>query len=653
MPHFEPNHYIFLTDSELDALVSAANRHLFPGLAVYLRNTRRLRQLRQLGFSATAPEWEPPLFSTSDQSQIIDDKGIERGRVETMLLPARSSEPQLALSHDWFWEAFSSFLREHSLWTTLSVTELTVFCPSAATFSIEELWNRFWQRLSAKSHLAMSVDLFLNNKTLFKNQAKPWGPGDIPILSADMANHLIHYYQRGSKRNQLFKQASIPKAIQALQTILQKRQFASIPLPLKISEQYVKGGDWASGRSVVACFACGEIIAKKKGHERLALFVKDADERPQSGKTKDDKTIFCPRCVATVFLCPVKLTPETLAVRFIDDSRTNDAGATVQHELRKYVAQTLHVTAGSFIALHLNERVDGAILSHNLGARHYALWKMAKLFPPELFAQEFEVEVYPGEEHLRLPQWLLWIVSSLAAWDDVFQFRCYRTKEYRPHFGHFLRLISRKLIFQSFYILVKGGLIRGYSHSWRMNQLQEIWSQLESVLKKENPMPIPDYPRIAGFAGLLLPLAERVENSAATDKKRAIGKLLEEVDRPIQYAYTASRESGSKDFIFCQRPRNRYFFEKALELLEWAGEDVNRLQSEGERIVNENEKLAWARNAEQKIFISPDQIARVTAALVKEGPKPYENEADWRAFAYQVKLALWSMFPQYLGSDKQ
>jgi len=164
-------------------------------------------------------------------------------------------------------------------------------------------------------------------------------------------------------------------------------------------------------------------------------------------------------------------------------------------------------------------------------------------------------------------------------------------------------------------------------------------------------MPIPDYPRIAGFAGLLLPLAERVQSSQKNDndKRRAVGKLLEEVNRPVQYAYTAARESGAPDFIFCKRPRNRYFFEKATELLKWAGEDVETLKKEGERIVNENEAFSWAKDAEEKIFIGPDQIARVTGALVSENEKPYANEAEWRSFAYQVKLALWSMFPKYLG----
>lgn len=92
-----------------------------------------------------------------------------------------------------------------------------------------------------------------------------------------------------------------------------------------------------------------------------------------------------------------------------------------------------------------------------------------------------------------------------------------------------------------------------------------------------------------------------------------------------------------------------------MELLKWAGEDVEALKEEGkkkaEELAEKDNKFSWMKEAEEKIFLCSDQITRVTGALVSESEKPYENEADWRAFAYQVKLALWSMFPWYLGSQ--
>lgn len=656
MEHFSSEYFILLTEQELSALVKAKNRDDFqPELRNFLYATKRLKGLRQLAFHSGSHDWIAPELILEDNSNVFDKTQRRRGHREVYPLPAKPGEPQMALSYDWLWKEFCVFLRNKSIWAYRIATQLILVCPEDVPFSIKEEWANFWSELSSMKNLKQSIEVFLNNKTLFKKQAKPWDSKDIPILSEDMARYLIHYYQNGKSKKKHFKQGSIQKAIAELEKVIQNCNYESIPFKQASPADHVQGGDFFLGQKYIRCAACGEIIRRRDGLKRLAIFIKDSDERPQSGRHKDDLNIFCKRCIATVFLCPVKLAPETLTVRFLEAQSFKGSATpeiSVEAELKKYVAQSLHVHAGNFVSLHLTESVARKPLCQILGVYHYALWKMAVTFPPELFAQDFGVEVYPGEEKFLLPRWSVWFVSSLAAWDGVFRYNCHGKKDFRPHFAQFLRLVSRKKIFQAFYVLISGGLIKNYAQSWRINQLQDIWKEFETILKEDN-MPIPDYPRIVGFAGLLLPLAERVQASKKTEneKKRALTKLLEEVDRPIQYAYTAARESGSTDFMFCQRPRNRYFFEKAMELLEWAGEDVANLKNEGERIVNEQEAFSWAKDVEQKIFICPDQIARVTSALVNENQKPYENEADWRAFAYQVKLALWSMFPRYLGSQ--
>lgn len=664
---FQEEYFILLTEEELKSLVSAQNRMDYhPALKGFLYARGKLNLLRRLAWESDDNEWCPPDLNLSLTGEIFDQENHLRGYRKTIRLPARPGEPQLALSSDWLWSAFSEYLIGRGIWTYAKGGELSLIYPENTELKIHKRWSEFWQKLSSTDHLEQSVGIFLDNKTLFKNQAKPWDSNDIPVLSKDMACFLKNYYQKGKGRNRHFKKGSIPKAIVNLERAIEENAFQTIPFPVESSDEVLKGGDFflaGRGKAVrVRCSSCGQIISKGDSLERLAVFLKDADERPQSGRHKDDKNFFCIRCVATVFLCPVKLSPETLTVRLGFESNGDDfksAERTIEMEHRKFVAQSLHVNAGNFISLHLTEFSERKPLAQIWGVFHYSLWKMATTFPPELFAEGFQVEVYPGEETFRLPRWALWCVSALAEWDNVFGYWCYADKSNRSHTGRFLRLIARGKVFQAFYALISGGLIKEYAHTWRMNRLQEIWIEFETLLKEEKSMPIPDYPIIAGFAGLLLPLAERVQSSKKTpeEKKRAVGKLLEEADRPIQYAYTAARETGSPDFIFCKRPRNRFFYEKAVALLEWAGEDIDRLREEAEEKTTDlsakDQRFEWMREAEEKIFICPDQITRVTSALVKENEKPYENEADWRSFAYQVKLALWSMFPQYLGSQEK
>ncbi len=662
---FKPEYFILLEPSEMERLVSSRNRKSFqPELTAFLHAVDMPRELRALSFESRELDWTPPGFAKDGQDSYLDDAGNVRGHRYAIALPARPGEPQMALSYEWFWSEFCRFLHLKKIWAYKEESEFVCIVPENREFSLENEWRGFWRSLSSETHLKKSVQLFLDNKTLFKNQAKPWDSNDIPILSSEMANFLIAYYRHGKSKNRHFKKQSIPKAIADLEEILKNKTFDSIPLPSALDQEFFPGGDFNPGSKRIPCAACGQPVSKKDTLERKAVFLKDSDERPQSALDKDKLSRYCKRCVATVFLCPVKLTPETLTVRF--GAKNIFIENAVRLELRKYVAQSLNVHAGSFVSLHIQEYVNRKPLNQVWGSYHYSLWKMAVVFPPALFAQDFSIEVFPGEESFALPAWSLWFVSSLAQWDSVFKRACYMQKEKRTPFSQFLRLVSRKRVFQAFYVLISGQVVNtSYDRSWKMNALQEIWSKFEKVMtqyqnfKKEEKMPIPDYPKIAGFAGLLLPLAERVQSAKKEeDKKVAVGKILEEVDRPIQYAYTAARESGSTDFIFVKRPNNRFFFEKAVELLDWAGEDVDLLKEEGDKkaaelIKKEKEAFAWLDKADEKLFICSDQIARVTAALVSEGEKPYENEADWRAFAYQVKLALWSMFPRYLGSREK
>ncbi len=659
MKHFQSEYFILLTSEELKSLVKAQNRDDYlPDLKLFLQQTKNLKLLRQLNFEPNGLQWTSPSFSENENGEIFDRFSNRRGYRKILPLPARPGEPQMALSYDWFWERFCEFLLKEYVFATLKESELQIVCSQQDVNNIlKNLWVKCWDKLSNRNNLQQATELYLNNKTLFKSQASPWTSKAITIISEEQSLFLINYYQYGSKHRALFKQQSIASAVMDLKKVVKEKQYVEIPFPSNSGNSFIKGGDFHKMEKKVSCAGCGELLNKENGYPRSALLLKDADERAQSAEHKDQLNTYCPRCVATVFFCPVKLTPETLTIRFIDTKgklEQYSANPIVSRELKKYVAQSLHVLAGNFVSIHIEERVDRKPLNNTMGSYHYSLWKMGITFSPELFEKGFGVEVYPGEETFRIPLWQLWLISALASWDDVFRYKCYGNKEFRPHFNQYLRFISRGKIFQGFYTLLTGKLIyHSYAGFWKMNILQDIWNRFETILKKEEPMPIPDYPMIVGFAGLLLPLAQRVEHmQPPNEKKRAVTKLLEEVDKPIQFAYTASRESGSKEFIFCKRPANKYFFDKAVELLEYAGEDVQTLMQEAENVVNDKESFAWARNTDQKMFISTDQIARVTSALVCEGEKPYANEADWRAFAYQAKLALWSFFPAYLGAKE-
>ncbi|MBF0550818.1 MAG: hypothetical protein HQK60_09800 [Deltaproteobacteria bacterium] len=311
-------------------LVKAKNRGSFnPSLNRFLQVTKKLKELRQLAIPLPTggTEWRPPLIQATplviddnhpDSSDgrirhtLSDATGALRGVREILPLPPRPGEAQMGLSYDWFWEEFARHLISRDAWAKITESELVVIQATEKPLTLEDEWTRFWEKLSSKENLEQTVRIFLDHKTLFKSQARPWDSTCIPIISESMAEFLIDYYQTGRGQKRHFKQGSIPGAITDIKKFIKTYKYVSIPLPMVSTGQCLKGGDFHIRVSHSRCGGCGQIIGRGAGFKRLAVFLKDSDERPQAAVTKDDITSFCARCVATVFLCRAKLPPWTL-----------------------------------------------------------------------------------------------------------------------------------------------------------------------------------------------------------------------------------------------------------------------------------------------------------------------------------------------------
>ena len=111
MQRFQTEYFILLDDEELKSLVTARNREYFqPELEYFLKATGKLQMLRILSFETKDHEWNPPFFYENRNNEIVDQNGKLCGRKQILPLSTRPGEPQMALSYDWFWEEFCSFL---------------------------------------------------------------------------------------------------------------------------------------------------------------------------------------------------------------------------------------------------------------------------------------------------------------------------------------------------------------------------------------------------------------------------------------------------------------------------------------------------------------------------------------------------------------
>lgn len=231
---------ILLSKEELMDLLRSADRESYqPDLSRFLHLTKNLEGLRELSYPPSKESWKAPELLLYENNQILNHEKI-RGIRYAFPLPVKPGETQLALCHDWFWTEFCIFLCKQKIWAYKTDTEWIVIVPEDISFSAKESWKEFWALLSSREYLPKSMGLYLDHKSIFKQQASAWCSENIPILSSEMAQYLLDYYQHGKRKKKLFKEESIYKAIEDIEKRIQKNQYDSIPFPEEKEIKYTK-----------------------------------------------------------------------------------------------------------------------------------------------------------------------------------------------------------------------------------------------------------------------------------------------------------------------------------------------------------------------------------------------------------------------------
>lgn len=125
------------------------------------------------------------------------------------------------------------------------------------------------------------------------------------------------------------------------------------------------------------------------------------------------------------------------------------------------------------------------------------------------------------------------------------------------------------------------------------------------------------------------------EKEAQETADRETAKLIEEVDEPFNFIYRLTGNSASSTAKLYSKPSNWFTYEQTKRLLGELG------VASDQRDKTENTSRFLEVNASD-----------VEAAYKKFAEDDYQGDADWRAFTYRLKLALYSRFPG-LGVKKE
>jgi hypothetical protein len=390
------------------------------------------------------------------------------------------------------------------------------------------------------------------------------------------------------------------------------------------------------------CYSCG-VTVDKGSRWRVARFMFERPyQRRQSGSSEDQPQI-CASCSALSFVSPLKVTDKSIILRL--DSR--DRSETSQHKLKEYVRmlmnKDIHLSAGRYIVLNSDKTSSGELASQKLGQVQFALAKVASIFPLEVLTDfQFSLFIQASQPITLCGRHLIFIKGLMECYGQSI---VPSGKEINLTLGDALRYIQQDSPYLADYTLTK---IASTTNGLLLEQVRELyWKAIQNDLtlrgeQMDSTNQLPKrarlYRDVAALTGLTFAFASSLENTAKgiskDDREREIGKLIEKVDDPTAFCYYATL--GVETTVQARLWRNvdNYFvYERTKELLETLGHLDRETTEEGK---------TWLQ-------LYAEDIPRAYTHFSEQG---YTQERDWKELTYNVKLSLYTRFPELVRKLK-
>lgn len=401
----------------------------------------------------------------------------------------------------------------------------------------------------------------------------------------------------------------------------------------------------ASDNVVDACYVCGrEFRSKEDRFEANKLVLSSPSQALQSKSTQVQPSI-CGTCSALAIASPLKLGNQSLVVRlreFPDNGRY-----LLEDQLRMFVLGEMNVFAGRYVMVSCTERIDGDPMIDKLGGTQYALWKVASIFPPDVF-NHYRAEVILEKAQLDLPaRHLAWLSTLLDVFGQLRTPRKLESSEFRA-LGQAIRYIQKEEVILAIYTLASA-LAAG--DDYNVVQASHLENLRESHVRwlAQNPErrfamnELADKARlfrdVAALTGMLYAFVRYAELQFQMDddKKLAVKKILEKVENPHHFTYEVGGDTGRTTGILSRRNDTYFIFDEAKRFLsERLQVDVAQREQEARRIQPDVPS--------ELLLVTFDDVDKAFATIFEER----KTDKEQREFAYELKLSLYSRFPQYI-----
>lgn len=387
------------------------------------------------------------------------------------------------------------------------------------------------------------------------------------------------------------------------------------------------------------CYSCGKALGKKDpSYEVRRLLFSSPDQRPQSGSASV-RPKACPTCAAVALTCPLKLSDQNVIVRL--DPRGQQVG--VADYLRDYCRMltigTLNTAAGRYLSLVCTERTaKGALANARLGQVVYTIAKLGLELPPDVF-RDFRLSLITEGARIRVDAAVLFAAAGFLR---GYGQRIIVGGDLNATLGKAVRSMQAGAFYAAEYTIIASGA-SFHDEINLENHRKELWEFLkqlavEDVMTKSGEQRAKFYGDVAALTGFLYAFCDALRREVRKDPEQAekdigriLGKAIEYVDdTPNFFTYTAmSNRLRGEDVRLYKDSRHHFLYERAKGLL-------------GEmQIAEEREHKEESATYLQLHF---DDLTNAYTYFSQS--TDYKGEREWKEFLYQVKLSLYSRFPE-------
>jgi hypothetical protein len=391
------------------------------------------------------------------------------------------------------------------------------------------------------------------------------------------------------------------------------------------------------------CYSCGVVLRKKDpAYEVRRLLFSSPDQRPQSSASSI-RPKACATCAAIALTCPLKISDQTVIVRLDPQRETLGAADYVRDYCRMLTIGTLNTAAGRYLSLVCTERTaKGVLASARIGQVVYAIAKLGLELPADVF-RDFRLTLIIEGSEIRLDSPVLFAAAGFL--------RGYRQRiivggNLNTTLGQAVRYIQAGVFYAAEYTIIANGAPFHDEISLE-NHRKELWEFLkkseEEGMTRNGEQRAKFYGDVAALSGLLYGFCAALRTKIRQDPEQAekdigriLGKAIEYVDdSPAFFTYTAiTNKLPSEDARLYKDPRHHFLYDRVKSLLT-------------ELKLDDREKQEETSSYLQLYF---DDI---TGAYTHFSQRPdYKGGREWKEFLYQVKLSLYSRFPECFASTE-